>query len=95
MSINIQHDKAGKKFIVVIDGKVSTLAYKVLPGEKILDYYSTFVPPELRGRHIGDDLVKYALDYAKENHYKIIPSCPFVEKIIDRNPKYKIVLANK
>lgn len=92
MSINIQHNKEKKQFIAVIEGRTCTLAYEVSSDEKILDYYSTFVPPELRGRHIGDDIVKYALEYAKENNYQIIPSCPFVKRIIDRHPEYKIVV---
>lgn len=92
MQLNIKHDKENKKFVVNIEGKACVLDYDVLPDGKTLDYYSTFVPPELRGRHIGDDLVKYALDYATENHYHIIPSCPFVKLIIDRHPEYKVLL---
>lgn len=91
--INVQHDKNTKKFIAIIEGKIGTLDYEVLPDGKTLDFYSTFVPQELRGRHIGDDIVKYALDYAKENHYQVIPSCPFVKRIIDKNPEYQKLVA--
>lgn len=94
MPVNIQHNKEKKQFIAIVDEKVCTLNYEVLAGGKVLDYYSTFVPSELRGGHIGEDMVKYALEYAKGNFYQIIPSCPFVKRVAERHPEYKIVLVS-
>lgn len=89
MSLEIQHDKEAHQFFTIVDGKTSFLKYSMKPDENTLDYYSTFVPPELRGRNIGQALVKFGLDYAKDNHYKVIPSCPFVKVYLDRHPEYK------
>lgn len=89
MDLTIQHDVNAKIFFVEIDGKISRLNYKILDDNKTLDYYSTFVPPELRGQKIADKITLFALDYAKENHYKVIPSCPFVKSLIERHPEYK------
>lgn len=91
--MKILHDKDQKQFFAVVEGKKSFLDYSISADGRTLDYYSTFVPPELRGRHIGQDIVKFALDYAKENNYKIIPSCPFVEKYIENHPEYKSIKA--
>lgn len=92
MTFIIQHDPEHNQFATMVDGKRATLSYQILPGEKTLDYYSTFVPPELRGRNIGQEIVKFALDYAKEHHYKVIPSCSFIKAFIKRNPGYKRIL---
>ena len=89
MTLTIEHDEKNKQFIAIVEGKAATLKYSALPDGKTLDYYSTFVPPDLRGRHIGQDIVKFALDFAKENDYQIIPSCPFVKTFIDGHPAYK------
>ena len=93
--MHIDHDPDKHQFITVIEDKPATLSYSVLPGEKTWDYYSTFVPPELRGRHIGQDLVKFALDYAIKNGYKIIPSCPFVRSYIGRHAEYLKVVKSQ
>ena len=95
MAVYIEHDAGKHQFIAMIEGKPSTLSYRIIPGEKILDYYSTFVPPELRGRNIGQELVQFALEYAIENGYSVIPSCPFVQLYIDRHPDYQKVIKNK
>lgn len=91
MDLNIQHDKNQHKFFTIVDGKESLMEYSVV-DDKTLDYYHTFVPPELRGKQIAEKIVKAALNYARENHYNVIPTCPFVQRIIDRNPEYKTLV---
>lgn len=90
--MNIEHDKENHQFISEVEGKVSHLKYKVLPDGKTLDYVSTYVPPELRGRQIAEQIVKTALDYAKENKYKVIPSCSYVHAYVERHPEYKDIV---
>lgn len=92
MTLLITHNQADKQFTSEVEGKISVLRYSLSDDGKTLDYFSTFVPPELRGRNIGEDMVLFALEYAKLNDLKVIPSCPFVKKIIDRHPEYNAVL---
>lgn len=93
MTLSITHDADHKQFVTIVEGKTATLKYSLSADGKILDYYSTFVPPELRGRNIAQDIVKFALDYAKDNNYKVIPSCPFIKAYIDRNPEYEGIMS--
>lgn len=90
--LTMRHDEKNKEFIVVVEGQVAALKYRVLPGREVLDYYSTFVPPEIRGHNIGRELVKFALDYAKDKQHQVIPSCPFVRHFIDEHPDYKTLI---
>ena len=92
MNIVVEHDKEHHKFISDLEGKVSHLQYKVLPDGKTLGYVSTFVPVELRGRKIAQQIVKVALDYAKENNYKVIPLCSFVQDYVDHHPEYNDII---
>lgn len=87
--MKIEHHEDDRQFTAIEKGTVGFLNYVALPDGKTLDYQHTFVPPEFRGKHIGQDLVKFALDFAKENDYKVIPTCPFVRLYIDKHPEYK------
>lgn len=84
MAIHIVHDPKAKRFYATIDGKVARLEYEARDAE-ILDYYSTFVPPELRGRGIATELAEEALRFALQNRQRVIPSCWFVRDVMDRN----------
>lgn len=92
MNIVIEHDKKNHQFISEVEEKISHLKYTVLPDGKTLNYMSTYVPPELRGRQIAEQIVKFALDYAKENNYKIIPSCSYVDMYVKRHPEYNEIV---
>jgi len=87
--MKIEHHQDDQQFVALDEGTVGFLNYTVLPDQKTLDYQHTFVPPEFRGRHIAQDIVKVALEYARKNGYKIIPTCPFVKLFIDKHPEYK------
>lgn len=95
MNLVIEHDTENKRFFSIIEGKTAKLDYRILPDGKTLDYVHTYVPPELRGRQIAGQIVKVALDYAKEKHYKVIPSCSFVHSYIENHPEYKDVVAGE
>lgn len=89
MGLSIQHQPLQRQFIVVVNQQTAHLKYHVCADEKILDYYHTYVPPALRGQNIGQKIVKFALDYAKENHLTVIPTCPFIRQYIEQHPEYK------
>lgn len=93
MEYTIQHNAEQKQFYININGKVARLTYKISADSKTLDYYSTYVPGELRGKQIGNILVEFALDYAQQHHLKVIPTCPFVKLIVDRQGQYQHLLA--
>ncbi|QCT73784.1 GNAT family N-acetyltransferase [Macrococcoides canis] len=60
-------------------------------GHMIINH--TEVSEALRGQHVGQSLVDFAADYARNNHMKIIPVCPFAKKVMTHNEKYDDVLA--
>jgi predicted GNAT family acetyltransferase len=86
MKLVIRHDPDGGRFVAAIDGEEATLVYRHA-GDKTLDFTQTYVPDALRHRNIGEAIVKHALAYAKENGYKVIPTCPFVKWVLDRSIK--------
>lgn len=89
MSLKIEHNQERNQFFTVVEGHKAYLDYLALDEGKVLKYYHTFVPPELRGRGIAGALVEFALNYAKDNNYKVNPSCPFVKYYVDDHPEFK------
>ncbi len=87
MDLSVKHDEDRRKYYTVVDGRESVCEYAPA-GEKTLNLWHTFVPPELRGRGIADELVRQALEDLLEKGYKVIPSCWFVRVYMDRHPRY-------
>ena len=52
-----------------------------------LDLVHTEVPEPLQGKGYGKVLVDAAFQYARDEHVKIIPSCPFVKHYVDGHPE--------
>ena len=92
MRLNIQHNKEAKQFYALVEGKTCKLDYSTSDNGKVLDFRYTFVPEELRGRGIAEEIVKHAMDYAKDNHCNVITSCSYVKHFADSHPEYQHVI---
>jgi uncharacterized protein len=92
MDLEVKHDEPGRKYFAVVDGKESVCDYGPA-GDKTLVFSHTYVPPELRGRGIAEELVRQALDDVRQRGYKVIPSCWYVRVYIDRHSQYQDLLA--
>ena len=53
----------------------------------------TWVDDSLRGHGIAGKLVAAAVAYAREHHYKIFPTCPFVKAAFAKDTSIHDVLA--
>jgi predicted GNAT family acetyltransferase len=58
-----------------------------------LDLVHTEVDEQFAGRGYASALARTALDYARANHLKVIPTCPFVRTYLQRHPEYDDLLA--
>lgn len=75
-----------------------------LAGTAVTDYMKvgntlifthTEVPEALEGQGIASKLVKFALDYVRENKLTASPLCPFVKAYIERHPEYDDIVRLK
>jgi predicted GNAT family acetyltransferase len=85
-SPRVVHDPAAGQFAIRSDAGVAMLTY-VQRGDT-LDLMHTRVPSELEGHGYGGALAKAALDYARANGLKVIPTCPFVSTYLRRHKEY-------
>lgn len=79
------------RYRLVIDGAEAEMTYsRVNDGLIIIDH--TEVPPALRGRKVGERLVRQAIEDARREGFAIIPLCPFAKAQIDRHPEWQDVV---
>ncbi|WP_039913616.1 GNAT family N-acetyltransferase [Cellvibrio mixtus] len=81
----VQHLPGQHKFVIQQDGEEdAVLAYRLsTQGDKAsVDFYSTYVPPALRGKGLAEKLVYCGLKWAKEQGFHIEASCWYVAKFI-------------
>lgn len=90
MGENIRHNEAAERFEYESEGVIAYIQYDLF--DKVMDLTHTIVPGSLEGRGLGGMLVKHALEYARENGYKVKPTCWFVDKFIKKFKGYEDLL---
>src|SRR4029078_7118585 len=75
-----------------VEGSIAFIQYK-LDGN-LLFLIHTGVPPVLEGKGAGRAIGQKALQYAKDNHYKIVPLCPFVQSYLKRHKEWNDIIAS-
>lgn len=90
MELTILQNTEKHQFETTVDGHTAFIVYKLFPGG--IAYIHTEVPPELEGKGIASQMAKYVLDYARENHLKVKPLCPYVHAYMKRHPEYNDLL---
>jgi hypothetical protein len=92
--MNLRHEPQRRRFVAELPAGEAVLEYAERPGA-VLDYRHTFTPPALRGQGIAKELVLFALEHARQQGIKVVPSCPYVAKVIEDNPRYADLVAGR
>jgi predicted GNAT family acetyltransferase len=79
------------RYRMIIDGVEAELTYS-RAGEGLIIIDHTEVPAVLRGRKVGERLVREAVEDARRDGIAIIPLCPFAKAQFDRRPEWQDVL---
>ena len=85
--LEVRHNLPASRFEIQAGEHLAVLEYQ-LDNDNIV-FTHTLVPAALEGQGIGSQLAKAGLDYAKDNLYRVIPLCPFVEAYIRRHAEYQ------
>lgn len=89
--IDVVHHPVSSRFITEVDGHQAHLDYEVVDGEMHITH--TRVPSEIGGRGVAGELVRVALDHARNEGLKVRPLCSYAEAWIARHPPYADLLA--
>jgi predicted GNAT family acetyltransferase len=90
MEIVIVDNKERNRFETPVNGEFAYLDYEYYKGGIALVH--TFVPPKDRHQGIAFALVKFALEYGKAQHLKVIIGCSTVTTYINLHPEYESLL---
>jgi predicted GNAT family acetyltransferase len=76
-----------ERYELSIDGEtVGFTAYRARPG--LIAFVHTEVDERLRGRGLGDRLIRFALEDARSRDLAVLPFCPFVKAFIERHREF-------
>jgi len=83
--MDVQHDQSRHRFFLDVSGGTAELTYRPLQNGT-LDLVHTGVPEAASGQGVGGTLAKAAFTWARQNGVKLVPTCPFVQKWLERHP---------
>lgn len=92
MAMQVTRNENTRKFEISEEGSLATLDYSLEGPDLSLDH--TFVPKELRGKGLAQELAKAALSYARDNNLKVLPYCTFVQKYVAGHPEYQELISS-
>ena len=72
------------------DGTIAIAVYELHPAEIIFTH--TKVPPAHEGQGVGSELIRFALQSARERGLKVVPICPFFAAFFRRHPEEQDLL---
>jgi hypothetical protein len=91
--LTVRHESPAQRFAVRLDDQIAYLSYEDT-GEGVLDFAHVYVPPEYRSQGIAAEITRAALQYARENGYSIIPTCPYVSDYLRRHREYEDIVTD-
>jgi predicted GNAT family acetyltransferase len=81
-------------FYIERDGeRIAEQTFSSAPDRKMVLIDHTEVSESLRGQGIARQLTLAAVEWARQNHLKLVPVCPFAKAVFDRDPSIHDVLA--
>jgi len=90
-SIEVRHNSVNHRFEVELEGQLAVAEYE-RENHRIV-FTHTYVPPELRGRGIAEELVLAGFAFARAERLHVIPACSYVDRYLKRHSEYDDLLA--
>jgi uncharacterized protein len=90
--MTVEHDAAHHRFVVHLPDGDAELDYE-MPDRNTINLRHTEVPESERGHGVADLLAREALTYARAQGLRVIPTCRFVRRWLDRHPAERDIIA--
>jgi hypothetical protein len=87
MSVEVLNDEAEKQFYTTVNGHRAVIRYAKTGDVYNLEH--TFVPEELRGEGLAEQLVLGTLTAIRKEGARFIPTCPFIQTYLKRHPEQR------
>lgn len=90
--LKLKVNSALKRLELEAEGSTAFIEYKA--SHQLLFLIHTEVPPALEGKGVGSAIVEKALQHAKDNGYKIVALCVFVQAYLKRHKEWNDSVAS-
>jgi predicted GNAT family acetyltransferase len=87
----VSNNEQSSRFEATVDGLRSLITYRRFPDRLVLQH--TEVPAPLEGKGLAAKLTRAALDFARANHLRVVPLCPYVSRFLRRHREYQDLLS--
>jgi uncharacterized protein len=71
----VKHDTTAQRFCAEVEGERAVLDYTLVDG--VMTITHTRVPAVIARRGIAAELMRAALQTARESHWKVVPACSY------------------
>jgi hypothetical protein len=92
METRVENNTDASRYELFVDGDLAAIADYRVEGQTIV-FPHTEVRPDMRGRGLGDVLVKQALDDVRASGRSVRATCWFVAEFIENHPAYQDLAA--
>lgn len=92
VDVTITDNPQAHRYEAVVDGQVAGFAQYRLDGD-VIDFHHTEVDDAVEGKGIGGRLAAGALDDVRTRGLRVIATCPFIKRYIERHEAYQDLLA--
>lgn len=82
-----------KVSIEIDNSEIGKITWVERGNDLLVDH--TYVNPDFRGGGYAQMLVDEVVAYAREEGKMIVPICPYVVKVLNRDAKYSDILKNE
>lgn len=91
--VTVTHNEEAHRFEAGIGGLRAFITYSRFPGRIV--YTHTEVPQPLEGHGLAAKLSRFALDFARVNHLRVVPLCPYASSFIRKHPEYQDLVSTE
>ena len=87
MDVEVTNNPAEHRYEVRADGDLAgSTVYRERPG--LIVFVHTEIDQRFEGQGLASQLIRTALEDAKDRELQVLPFCPFVNGYIDRHREY-------
>jgi predicted GNAT family acetyltransferase len=91
-AVSVRRRPDERRYELLVDGEpAGELVYRERGGD-VVAFLHTEVDPKRRRGGLGGELVRSALDDARERGLRVVPICPFVDAFVRDHPEYADVV---
>ena len=85
--IEVVNNTTARRFEAAVGDHLALIDY--IPDETVIIFTHTGVPEPIEHHGIANKMAHTALEYARDNHLKVVPQCPFIAGYIGKHPEYQ------